>query len=202
MGVKNLKTKSSPFKTATSASKSSKSKISAIKAPENLASTVDELHDINGQIKHLKGEETVLRDSINAFAQETFSDRFRGGLTGNFRIEGETSSITYIVQDASSGISSEEKEDFANKWGDEAADALIVEDFASIKFDTKVLEANYDAVVAALQTLPEEVFTTLFKPMSLKATKGAAGKAAELTESAKDLADMLRDLKIKTQIRA
>ncbi|MBX9767262.1 MAG: hypothetical protein K2X47_08330, partial [Bdellovibrionales bacterium] len=76
-----------------------------------------------------------------------------------------------------------------------------VRDFASIKFDAKVLEANYDAVVKALQTLPAEVLENLFKPMLMKARPGAAEGAKQYAKNPTELLEILKSLKIKNYIR-
>jgi hypothetical protein len=76
-----------------------------------------------------------------------------------------------------------------------------VRDFASIKFDAKVLEANYDAVVEALQSLPEDVLENLFKPILMNARPGAADGAMRYAKKPDDLLEMLKTLRIKNYIR-
>jgi hypothetical protein len=109
--------------------------------------------------------------------------------------------VTYVVMDASAGLTEEDAEEFAKTWGEAAAQDLIVRDYASIKFDAKVLEANYDAVVNALQALPSDVLENLFKPMLMKARPGAAEGAKKYAKKADDLLDILKTLKIKNYIR-
>ncbi len=72
---------------------------------------------------------------------------------------------------------------------------------AQKKFDPAVLEANYDAVVEALQTLPEQVLQNLFKPILMKARPGAADIAKKNAKTPEDLMDLLKSLKIKNYIR-
>jgi len=82
-----------------------------------------------------------------------------------------------------------------------SAGELIVRDYASIRFDAKVLEANYDAVVEALQVLPEQVLTKLFKDMSMKAKPGAVEAAKRYAKTPEDMQELVKQLKIKNYIR-
>jgi hypothetical protein len=122
-------------------------------------------------------------------------------MNSSFKILGEETMVTYVVMDSSAGLTEEDVADFSQKWGKEVADELIVRDFGSIKFDAAVLEANYDAVVEALQVLPEQVLQNLFKPMSMKARPGAAELAKKYAKSPEDIKDLLKSLKMKNYIR-
>ena len=123
------------------------------------------------------------------------------GADKSFKIMGDDTLVTYVVMDSSAGLTEEDLEHVREKWGDDAADELLVRDYRSIRFDPKVLEANYEAVVAALQTLPEEVLEKLFKPMLLKARPSALDKSKKYAKSADELADLIQDLKLKHYIR-
>jgi hypothetical protein len=109
--------------------------------------------------------------------------------------------VTYVVMDASAGITEEELESFKERWGEKAADDLITRDFASIRFDGEVFEANYDAIVEALQVLPKDVLENLFKPMLLKAKSGAVERAKKYADSAEELRELIQQLKIRNYIR-
>jgi hypothetical protein len=76
-----------------------------------------------------------------------------------------------------------------------------VRDFASIRFDGEVLAANYDAVVEALQVLPQDVLAKLFKPMLMKAKPGAAEAAKKYTKNPTELGSLLKTLRIKNYIK-
>ena len=188
------------FKTA---STSAKSKNDVIMANGDMINVVDSYKKLNDEIKHLEGEATIFKNEFKAYAHNLFSERVITGKTNNFKVEGKTGSVSYIVQDASSGITDEDYAAFTEKWGKKAAKELIMDDLGSIKFDADVLTANYDAVVTALQNaLPAEVLESLFKPMLMKAAKGAVDKAAKIAKDPEKLAEMLTDLKVKTQVRA
>lgn len=109
--------------------------------------------------------------------------------------------VTYVVMDASAGLTEEEVETFRERWGDAATEELVTRDFSSIRFDGEVLEANYDAVVEALESLPEDVQDTLFKPMLLKAKAGAVETAKKYAKNAEDLLELIQQLKIRNYIR-
>jgi hypothetical protein len=109
--------------------------------------------------------------------------------------------VTYVVMDASAGLTEEEVEAFAERWGDKAAEDLITKDFASIRFDGQVLEANYDAIEEALKRLPQEVLESLFKPMLMKAKSGAVERAKNYAKTPDELKQLIEQLKIKNYIR-
>ena len=90
---------------------------------------------------------------------------------------------------------------FREALGKAAAEELIVRDYSSIRFDGKVLEAHYDAVVDALQALPDEVLDNLFKPMLMKARPGAAEAAKRYAKNPEDLRELLKQLRIKNYVR-
>lgn len=194
------KTKVNPFKTKKTRTVESPAN-DTVTPPASIAQAIDAFREAQDQAKHFEGEATVHKDAIIRYSQQEYSKRVMNGVKASFKILGEETMVTYIVQDSSAGLTEEEVSDFVQKWGEDAADQLIVRDFASIRFDGKVLEANYDAVVAALQTLPEEVLEKLFKPMLMKATSGAVEAAKRHVRSADEMKEILKDLKLKNYIR-
>ena len=74
-------------------------------------------------------------------------------------------------------------------------------DFGSIRFNEAVLEANYDAVVKALMTLPPAILDNLFKPMAMKARPNVADNARRHTQNAKELREILRHLRVRHYVR-
>ena len=109
--------------------------------------------------------------------------------------------VHYVVQNSSAGLTEEELHEFAERWGEKAADELITKDFSSIKFDPKVLEQHYDKIVDALQVLPEEILDNLFKPMLMKAVPGALEKLSQYTKSPEEFLELMKQLKIKNYIK-
>jgi hypothetical protein len=189
-----------PFKT-----KKTKTEVSdasdTISPPKEVAEAIDAFRECQDQAKHFEGEATIHKNTVLSYSETEYVKRLMSGKNTSFKVLGEETMVTYVVMDASAGLTEEDVEEFSKTWGEKAAEDLIVRDFASIKFDAKVLEANYDAVVAALQTLPEDVLENLFKPMLMKARPGAAEGAKEYTKKSDDLLEMLKALKIKNYIR-
>jgi hypothetical protein len=169
--------------------------------PAEISNAIDAFRDAQEQMKHFEGEMTVQKDAINEYSLKEFSKRVMKGKKNSFKLMGEQSMVTYVVMDASAGLTDEDVEAFREQWGDEAADELITKDFASIRFDGAVLEANYDAVVKALSTLPKDVLENLFKPMLLKAKPGAVERAKNYVKSAEELREIVQQLKIRNYIR-
>lgn len=172
-----------------------------ISPPPEVAEAIDAFRESQDQAKHFEGEATIHKNTILNYSETEYVKRLINGKNASFKILGEETMVTYVVMDASAGLTDEDVDEFAKNYGKQAAEDLIVRDFSSIKFDAKVLEANYDAVVEALQTLPEDVLENLFKPMLMKAAPGAAERAKNYAKKADDLLDMLKSLKIKNYIR-
>lgn len=165
MAVKKLK---DPFKktrkTATSASKKPE-----IETPFEVCQAITEFKEIKEEISGLEGQLTGIKGTIMAFGKDEFVRQCSNGNFSGFKLLGNDCHVSYVAQDRSKGMSDEQVETIAEVYGDDVAGNIIVEDLASLKFNTAVLEANYDAVVKALQTLPAAVMENLFKPMTQKA---------------------------------
>jgi hypothetical protein len=172
-----------------------------ITPPKEIAKAIDAFRDAQEQAKHFEGEATIHKDAIVDYSQEEYTKRVLSGVNKSFKILGEETMVTFVVMDSSAGITEEDLGEFTDRWGKEAAEELIVRDYASIRFDGEVLEANYDAVVEALQKLPPEVLENLFKPMLLRAVPGAVEKAKAYVKDPEELRDLLKDLKIKNYIK-
>lgn len=189
-----------PFKTRKTKTEDSDAS-DTISPPAEIAAAIDAFRECQDQAKHFEGEATIHKNAILGFSEEQYVKRLIGGKNNSFKVLGEETMVTYVVMDASAGLSEEDVEEFSKTFGEDAAEELIVRDFASIKFDAKVLEANYDAVVEALQALPSDVLENLFKPMLMKARSGAAESAKKYAKKPDDLLEILKALKIKNYIR-
>lgn len=189
-----------PFKTRKTKSEESVAG-DTISPPAEIAQEIDAFRECQDQAKHFEGEATIHKNAILNFSEEEYVKRLISGKNTSFKVLGEETMVTYVVMDASAGLSEEDVEEFAKNFSREAAEDLIVRDYSSIKFDAKVLEANYDAVVEALQVLPSDVLENLFKPMLMRARLGAAEGAKHYSKKPDDLLEMLKALKIKNYIR-
>lgn len=169
--------------------------------PEEVAQAIDAFRDAQEQMKHFEGEATVQKDTVLDYSLKEFAKRVLKGKNKSFKLMGEQSMVTYVVMDTSAGLTEDDVEAFKEEWGDEAAEDLITKDFASIRFDGEVLEANYDAVVDALSALPKDVLENLFKPMLLKAKPGAVERAKKYAKTVDELREMIQQLKIRNYIR-
>lgn len=177
------------------------SKGDSLTPPEEVAEAIDKFRDCQEQARHFEGEATVYKDRIVHYAKGEYVKRLLGGTDKSFKLLGEETMVTYVVMDSSAGLTEEDAGAISERWGEEAADDLVTRDFASVRFDPKVLAANYDAVVEALQNLPEEVLTNLFKPMLMKASQNAAEKAKKYAQTPEELRELLQALKLKHYIR-
>lgn len=189
-----------PFKTKKTKTEAT-AKQDTITPPAEIAAAIDQFRECQDQAKHFEGEATIHKDLILKYTHEQFSKRVFNGMPDSFKVLGDETMVTYVVMDASAGLTDEDVAEISERWGEKAAEELVVRDFASIKFDAKVLEANYDAVVEALQVLPEDVLSNLFKPMLMKARPGAVEAAKRFAKTPEDMQEMVQQLKIKNYIR-
>lgn len=190
-----------PFKTKRSSSPAAKQAENVLTPPTEVAEAVDAFRSALDQAKYFEGEASVHKNTILNYASEEYAKRLFTGDSSGFKVQGLETIAMYVAQDASAGISEEDVEEFAARWGEAAAEDLIVRDFASIRFNEAVLEANYDAVVKALQVLPPDVLDHLFKPMAMRARPGAAELARRHVKKPEELRDILRHLKLRHYIR-
>lgn len=194
------KTKVDPFKTKKTKTETQDAG-DTISPPKEVAEAIDAFREAQDQAKHFEGEATIHKNTILSFSETEYVKRLLNGKNASFKVLGEETMVTYVVMDASAGLTDEDVEEFSKNYGKKAAEELIVRDYSSVKFDAKVLEANYDAVVEALQTLPADVLENLFKPMLMKAAPGAAEKAKQYAKKPDELLEMLKALRIKNYIR-
>jgi hypothetical protein len=191
---------SGPFKTKRSTVPQKQADNVLTPAPD-VQEAVDAFRAAQDQAKYYEGEATVHKNTVLNYAMDQYAQRLYTGDGSGFKIQGVETMAMYVVQDASAGLSEEDVEDFAARWGQEAADELITRDFASIRFNDAVLEANYDLVVKALETLPPQVLEALFKPMAMKARSGAAESARRYVKNPDELREILRQLKLRHYVR-
>jgi len=189
-----------PFKTRkTKTTEASDS--DTITPPEEIAVAIDAFRECQDQAKHFEGEATIHKDKIMQYSTEEYTRRVFNGMNKSFKLLGEETMVTYVVMDASAGLSEEDLEAVKERWGEKAAEELVTRDLASIRFNAEVFEANYDEIVEALQVLPANVLDNLFKPMLMKAKPGAVEAAKRYTKKPEELRELLRSLKIKNYIR-
>ena len=189
-----------PFKTKKNKAEESNAS-DTISPPKEVAEAIDAFRESQDQAKHFEGEATIHKNTVLSYSEEEYVKRLISGKNNSFKILGEETMVTYVVMDSSAGLTDEDVDEFSKNYGKQAAEDLITRDFSSIKFDAKVLEANYDAVVEALQTLPADVVENLFKPMLMKASPGAAERAKQYAKKPDELLEMLKSLRIKNYIR-
>ncbi len=198
--AKSSKGKVDPFKTRKVKTEDKRAG-DTITPPPEVAEAIDQFREAQDQAKHFEGEATIHKDVILSYSEGEYSKRLLAGKNTSFKILGEETMVTYVVMDSSAGLTDEDVEEFSRNWGEKAAEDLIVRDYGSIRFNAEVLEANYDAVVEALQVLPADVIDNLFKPMLMKARPGAAEAAKAYAKKPDELIDLLKQIRIKNYIR-
>lgn len=194
------KPKADPFKTHKSKDLEPKAN-DTLSPPEEVATAIDSFREAQEQAKHFDGEAQVQKEAVLRFAQAEYAKRALSGTESSFKIVGHEAMVTFVATDSSAGLTDDDVAQISERWGEAAADELVVRDFGSIRFDADVLEANYDKVVEALQALPEDVVERLFKPMLLKARAGIVERARKYAKTPEELQELMRALKIKNYIK-
>jgi hypothetical protein len=169
--------------------------------PREIARAIDAFREAQEQMKHFEGEATVQKDAVNDYSRREYAKRVLKGKNKSFKLLGEQSMVTYVVMDASAGLTAEDVEAFTERWGEKAAADLIQPDLASVRFDGEVFEANYEAIEEALQSLPKDVLENLFKEGLQKAKKGAVERAKKYAKNPEELLELIQQLKIRNYIR-
>lgn len=169
--------------------------------PEQVRKSVDEYKECKRQSKKFDGLAEMYKKTVCDFVRPVYATNAITGNVGNIKLRGNEDSVTYIVQQRSKGLSLSDVKALKEKWGDELVTSLTQKDFGSIKFDTAVLEKNYEAVISALNNLPSEVLKNLFKPMTIKAKPDAISIAADKVNNPSALAEIIADLQIVNFIR-
>jgi hypothetical protein len=190
-----------PFRTRKTRRETQPAVSDTMTPPHNIAAAIDALREAQDQARFFEGEVTVHKNEVLTFAEEIYGKRLASGNNESFKILGEDSIVTYVIVDSGAGLTEEDADEFRSTFGADAADELIVRDLGSLRFNPRVLEENYEAVVAALQTLPADVLNNLFKPMLLKAKPGAAESARKFAKKPEDLVEIIKALKMKNHIR-
>ncbi len=168
---------------------------------KDVQEAIDQYRECQEQAKHYEGEATVYKDKILNYSIQEYCKRSFHGKEKSFKILGHESIVSYVVQDSSAGLTDDDVQDFIQRWGNAAAEDLIIRDYSSLRFDAKILEAHYDEVLGALQTLPVHILENLFKPMLMKASDHAVEKSRKYVKNPKDLVEMIRQLRIKNYIK-
>lgn len=145
------KKKIDPFKTRKTKAEVTKES-DTVTPTSDIAEAIDSFRECQDQAKHFEGEATIHKDAVMAFAQDEYVKRAMKGLTKSFKILGNETMVTFVIQDSSAGLTEEDAEEFSNQWGEEAAQDLIARDLRSIRFEPNVLAANYDAIVEAFRS--------------------------------------------------
>lgn len=189
-----------PFKVKRSKTQPAK-ETDTVTPPPDVAEAIDKFRECQDQARHFEGEATVYKDKVATYCAAMFTQRLLNGLPGTFKVLGDETMVSYVISDSSAGLSEEDVEAFTEKWGEDAADELITRDLHTIRFDPEVLAANYDEVVAALQTLRPEVLEKLFKPMLMKAKPGAVQAARQFAKTPEEMQEIVKDLKMKNYLK-
>ena len=200
MAVQKKKPKIDPFKTRKTRQPAQAVADTVTPVPD-VAEAIDLFREAQEQAKHFEGEATIHKDKIVQYCRKEYARRLLAGKAKSFKVLGDEAMVAYIVMDSSSGMTEEDAAYLAEKWGETAADDLLTRDHRSIRFDEKVLEANYDEVVNALQSLDPDILDHLFKPMLMKTKPDIAHLAKKYAKTADELEELLSDLKVKHYIK-
>src|SRR5208282_6874561 len=93
-----------------------------INPPAEIAEAIDSFREAQDQAKHFEGEATIFKDQILSYSENEYVKRLLNGKDSSFKVLGEETMVTYVVMDASAGLTEEDVEEFSKNWGKEAAE--------------------------------------------------------------------------------
>jgi len=194
-----------PFsKIATAGDKKKSSKGMKTVKPDDAAlrGMVDKYKKLKEEVEYLESELKEAASELKSYGLSTFAERRMEGIEGNFKIQGDTEQVGYIVMDKASFIDPEAIEELQEKYGDEFAE-LIQVDKSTVKFNQSFLSdaSNMERLVEALQPLGEDFLSQLFTAAQCKACKGAVNKAVMLADNPQQLEEMISDLRITHYVK-
>ena len=175
-----------------------------IDAPKNVVAAIDAWLPLKEQAKEIEGKLAGYNDVIVPWALAEYSRRQKDSKPGNFKIDGSKDSVTFIVQDRSSGFKPSEQAEFAGKYGKKVADALLEIDYGSFRLNPEVMKdpAKAKKVQDALAGLMTELGESPLLPGHYAAKKNAVETAKELAKTPEELANLILDLKLTKFIRS
>jgi len=157
------------------------------------------------QIKDLESEKSASKDTVMIFANQEFAKRQRAGQSGNFRIEGNSESVTFIAQAKGSALAGDTMGVLKEKWGIEVVAAVTEVDLSSLKFNPEIIgnaELQQKIFAALENALTKEVRANLFLPVTYKVKTDVLDVAPTVTKTATELAQLYSDLKLTSYIRS
>src|SRR3954469_2451245 len=101
-----------PFKTKKTKTESTDTS-DTISPPKEVAEAIDAFRECQDQAKHFEGEATIHKNAILGYSEEEYVKRLMSGKNTSFKLLGEETMVTYVVMDASAGLSEEDAEEFA-----------------------------------------------------------------------------------------
>lgn len=195
---------SNPFKIADSKTTTKKSKTELTVAPDAVAKSVDEFCRISGEIKSLDGELSAHKRVIAGFAKGAYAENAKEGDFQNLKIQGVKETCLWITMDKSSEFAQEDRDAFAEKYGDEIADEVLEIDYGTFRLNPEVmadpkLAKEVMDTLGKLQAKLGDV--ALLQPGKYRAKKGAVEALARNAKDAEQLAEMIDDARITAYAR-
>lgn len=196
------KAKVNPFKVAKKATKKSSKTMAEVTAPKTLSAAVDDYCDLHRRIKSLEAERETCKNELQAFGRTAYAERVKAGRSGNFKIMGDSSSVTYITQSRGSNIDQERYDELEEKYSAEILENCLHADISTVRIDPEVYAEHQDTINAAIAALGKKIGAELFVGMAYKAVPDILEVMPDQVESAEEFEELAKDLKLVTQLRA
>lgn len=184
-------------------SKKTASSLEIIACDKKMEKTVDEYCQLADELKVMESLVEEKKQAIVDHGLLTIAERAMAGQHGNVKLQGNERLVSFILQNNSRGMASEDVNAITDKWGKKAA-TLFELDPASVKLNSKYLAENPDVrdqFEAAIATLGEDVLRQIFTPIQYKAIPTAIEDAAAVVKTADDLAALYADMKLVKSVK-
>lgn len=194
-----------PFAKAKKSSDGAKGKLDHVNPEDPIVkAAVDQYKHLAAEIKRLEGEQSAHKAVLSTYGRQIFAERQTKEISGNFHIQGEAESVTYIYQNSNSALGEEAYAAFVASHGEEAAETLLALDAASVRFNAEVLTEDgvMEKVVNALQVLPKELLDRLFTGAGYAVKDEVFIKAREFAKTPAEYQAIMNDLRVKNYVKA
>lgn len=172
-----------------------------VEDPE-VAKAIDSYSKIQNEIRRNEEKRDCLKAKILSYARRQLSKRLAIGKQGNFNLKGEESSVTFIAQERSINLGSDDYGIVRQKWGDSIAESCLQKDIASVRFDPEVYEAHKDKVYKVLSKLSSDIGVPLFVGMSYRVPPNILDLLSSKVSCPEEMEDLITDLGLVIQIRS
>lgn len=160
----------------------------AVQTDEQMSNMIDSFCKIDAQIKDLEAKKVELYGAIKDHGLLVWAQKFCKGIIENFKLQGKSAQVLFVVQKRSKALGQDEYEGFADAFGKRAASDCLEVDYASVRLNPQAFAdtKNRKKIEAAIAKLEAELGIEILQAGNYKITSDCfenLQKHAKTTES-------------------